>query len=263
MGLAQSSIERSGSSEEDMEHCTEESASRAIINNESNAREGNSGTGVDQASGTGDIDTRSMSSTEDRSERDSERDSEDSESSDEGASDGCSEDDGEDDSEDDESSDDDESSSDDDESSANEEDSDEAGSDEDRSEEFIARLKDVDDTMALALQSTFAQLGERGIHCLASFRCCEDCGMNALQETDGNFAFFTISTGEDLMGGFPLCELHYRLDDNAKSKVSDWANCNSNLAFWRSDEATPTICISPYAAVLFRVKRAVELAFSG
>ena len=234
MGLAQSSIERSGS--------------------------------VDQASDTGDIATCTRTcSTEDRSERDSERED------DESASDGGSEDDGEDDSEDDESSssssssssDDDESSSDDDESSANEEDSDEAGSDEDRSEEFIARLKDVDDTMALALQSTFAQLGERGIRCLASFRCCEDCGMNALQETDGNFAFFTISTGEDLMGGFPLCELHYRLDDNAKSKVSDWANCNSNIAFWRSDETTPTICISPYAAVLFRVKRAVELAFSG
>ena len=242
MGLAQSSIERSGS--------------------------------VDQASDTGDIATCTRTcSTEDRSERDSEHDSEDDggESSDESASDGGSEDDGEDDSEDDSeddessssSSDDDESSSDDDESSANEEDSDEAGSDEDRSEEFIARLKDVDDTMALALQSTFAQLGERGIRCLASFRCCEDCGMNALQETDGNFAFFTISTGEDLMGGFPLCELHYRLDDNAKSKVSDWANCNSNIAFWRSDETTPTICISPYAAVLFRVKRAVELAFSG
>ena len=252
MGLAQSSIERSG--------------------NEGSS--GASGTGVDQASDTGDIATCTRtSSTEDRSERDSEHDSEDDggESSDESASDGGSEDDGEDDSEDDESSssssssssDDDESSSDDDESSANEEDSDEAGSDEDRSEEFIARLKDVDDTMALALQSTFAQLGERGIRCLASFRCCEDCGMNALQETDGNFAFFTISTGEDLMGGFPLCELHYRLDDNAKSKVSDWANCNSNIAFWRSDETTPTICISPYAAVLFRVKRAVELAFSG
>ena len=253
MGLAQSSIERSG--------------------NEGSS--GASGTGVDQASDTGDIATCTRtSSTEDRSERDSEHDSEDDggESSDESASDGGSEDDGEDDSEDDSeddesssssSSDDDESSSDDDESSANEEDSDEAGSDEDRSEEFIARLKDVDDTMALALQSTFAQLGERGIRCLASFRCCEDCGMNALQETDGNFAFFTISTGEDLMGGFPLCELHYRLDDNAKSKVSDWANCNSNIAFWRSDETTPTICISPYAAVLFRVKRAVELAFSG
>ena len=75
MGLAQSSIERSG--------------------NEGSS--GASGTGVDQASDTGDIATCTRtSSTEDRSERDSEHDSEDDggESSDESASDGGSEDDG-------------------------------------------------------------------------------------------------------------------------------------------------------------------------